>query len=231
MKPTQEIIDELRKEAAHPPTPARVAGLFTEAADRIEHLYASGIHTCHADCQRPMCVLRRERDKALAELERVKAERDAKAEECREVIAHAAKAMEDRDALRARVAELEDTLRQIATDAMDVSPHIETVALNALARAESAACQNATNGGQISSESVTPGLRTDNPIAEPVMGGLPRYEGEKLGAPAKHPDTEGDVIGEYEGKDGRRYWWTGGVWLYPGQEVAVISTRKQGGVE
>lgn len=76
MKPTQEIIDELRKEAAHPPTPARVAGLFTEAADRIEHLYASGIHTCHADCQRPMCVLRRERDKALAELERVTAERD-----------------------------------------------------------------------------------------------------------------------------------------------------------
>lgn len=77
MKPTQDIIDELRKEAAHPPTPARVAGLFTEAADRIEHLYASGIHTCHADCQRPMCVLRRERDKALAELERVTAERDA----------------------------------------------------------------------------------------------------------------------------------------------------------
>ena len=37
-----------------------------EAADRIEHLFASGIHTCHADCQRPLCVLRRERDAARA---------------------------------------------------------------------------------------------------------------------------------------------------------------------
>lgn len=44
--------------------------------ERLENLTASGIHTCHADCQRPMCVLRRERDKALAELERVTAERD-----------------------------------------------------------------------------------------------------------------------------------------------------------
>ena len=40
--------------------------------------------------------------------------------------------------------------------------------LKALARAESAA----------------PGLRTGNPMAEPVMGGLPRYDGEKLGTPA-----------------------------------------------
>lgn len=41
------------------------------------------------------------------ELERVTADRDAKAEECHEVSAHAAKAMEDRDALRARIADLE----------------------------------------------------------------------------------------------------------------------------
>ena len=40
-----------------------------------------------------------------ADLARVKAERDAKAEECHEVSAHAAKAMEDRDALRACVAD------------------------------------------------------------------------------------------------------------------------------
>lgn len=100
MKPTQEIIDELRKEAAHPPTPARVAGLFTEAADRIEHLYASGIHTCHADCQRPMCVLRRERDKALAELERVKAERDFAAKQVGVEFTECV-------ALRARVADLD----------------------------------------------------------------------------------------------------------------------------
>lgn len=57
-------------------------------------------------------------------------------------------------------------------------------AQEALARAESATCQKATNPSQISSESATPGLRTDNPMAEPVMGGLPRYDGEKLGTPA-----------------------------------------------
>ena len=72
MKHTQDIITELRQEAEHPACVSRVVKLLTEAADRIEHLYASGIHTCHADCQRPMCVLRRERDAALkrvAELE------------------------------------------------------------------------------------------------------------------------------------------------------------------
>lgn len=58
-------------------------------------------------------------------------------------------------------------------------------AQEALARAESATCQKATNPSQISSESATPGLRTGNPMAEPVMGGLPRYDGEKLGTPAK----------------------------------------------
>lgn len=56
-------------------------------------------------------------------------------------------------------------------------------------RAESATCQKATNPSQISSESTTPGLRTDNPMAEPVMGGLPRYEGERLTAPAKQQST------------------------------------------
>ena len=39
-------------------------------------------------------------------------------------------------------------------------------------------------------ESATPGLRTDNPMAEPVMGGLPRYDGEKLGTPANQQPTQ-----------------------------------------
>lgn len=56
-------------------------------------------------------------------------------------------------------------------------------------RAESATCQKATNPSQISSESATPGLRTGNPMAEPVMGGLPRYDGEKLGTPANQQST------------------------------------------
>lgn len=36
-------------------------------------------------------------------------------------------------------------------------------------------------------ESATPGLRTDNPLAEPVMGGLPRYDGGKLATPQATP--------------------------------------------
>ena len=41
----------------------------------------------------------------------------------------------------------------------------------------------------LTTESATPGLRTDNPMAEPVMGGLPRYDGEKLGTPANQQPT------------------------------------------
>ena len=145
MKPTQEIIDELRKEAAHPPTPARVAGLFTEAADRIEHLYASGIHTCHADCQRPMCVLRRERDKAHADLARVTAELEHH-KSVKETIDSAHKELSrEHAALRARSAELEAALRDMR-DACKGEPamnHQKYDALgirvnNLLARAESA---------------------------------------------------------------------------------------------
>lgn len=62
-------------------------------------------------------------------------------------------------------------------------------AQEALAHAESATCQKATNPSQISSESATPGLRTGNPMAEPVMCGLPRYDGEKLGTPANQQPT------------------------------------------
>jgi hypothetical protein len=41
-----------------------------EAIRQLENLKASSIHTCHDQCQRPMCVLRRERDEAR-ERERV----------------------------------------------------------------------------------------------------------------------------------------------------------------
>jgi hypothetical protein len=40
-----------------------------EAIRQFENLKASSIHTCHDQCQRPMCVLRRERDEARAELD------------------------------------------------------------------------------------------------------------------------------------------------------------------
>lgn len=43
-----------------------IEGLVKENV-RLENLTAQGIHSCHADCQRPMCVLRRERDAAQEE--------------------------------------------------------------------------------------------------------------------------------------------------------------------
>ena len=108
MKPTTDIVEELRlynrwrrgDEAITAPDPTALGKLLDDAADRIEHLFASEIHTCHADCQRPMCVLRRERDKAHADLARVTAERDN---------ARGNNKLLDNEchALRARVAELE----------------------------------------------------------------------------------------------------------------------------
>lgn len=43
-----------------------------EAREALENYKAESIHTCHDQCQRPMCVLRRERDDALSQI--VKAE-------------------------------------------------------------------------------------------------------------------------------------------------------------
>jgi hypothetical protein len=43
-----------------------------EAIRQLENIKASSIHTCHDQCQRPMCVLRRERDEAR-ERERIAA--------------------------------------------------------------------------------------------------------------------------------------------------------------
>ena len=114
MKTTDDIIDELRLAATSDPAPAGLSGLLTEAADRLDNLFASGIHTCHDQCQRPMCVLRRERDKAQAELARVTAERDSATDTAGEAIKtlhleriENAERCDELTALRARVAELE----------------------------------------------------------------------------------------------------------------------------
>jgi hypothetical protein len=40
----------------------------SDAIRQFENLKATAIHTCHDQCQRPMCVLRRERDEAKANL-------------------------------------------------------------------------------------------------------------------------------------------------------------------
>ena len=34
--------------------------------ERLENIFASGIHSCHENCQRPLCVLRRRAEKAEA---------------------------------------------------------------------------------------------------------------------------------------------------------------------
>ena len=81
------------------------------------------------------------------------------------------------------------TARDEARDTKELITHREHDIDRLRARAESATCQKATNPSQISSESATPGLRTGNPLAEPVMGGLPRYDGEKLGTPANQQPT------------------------------------------
>jgi hypothetical protein len=47
-----------------------------EAIRHLENHTASTIHSCHDQCQRPMCVLRRERDEAREALENLKASLD-----------------------------------------------------------------------------------------------------------------------------------------------------------
>ena len=37
---------------------------------------------------------------------------------------------------------------------------------------------------------------------------------------------EAEVLGKYDGVAGRRWWWSGGAWLYPGQKVVVIDAEK-----
>jgi seryl-tRNA synthetase len=43
-----------------------------EAMRQLGNIKASSIHSCHDQCQRPMCVLRRERDEARVELAALK---------------------------------------------------------------------------------------------------------------------------------------------------------------
>jgi transposase-like protein len=42
-----------------------------EAREELDNQKALTIHTCHDHCKRPMCVLRRERDEARAEVRRL----------------------------------------------------------------------------------------------------------------------------------------------------------------
>jgi hypothetical protein len=80
----------------------KLEGELTEAreqrdrlAEEIENLKASGIHTCHDQCKRPMCVMRRERERYKIALDKysedeatntllgLKEQRDRLAEACK----------------------------------------------------------------------------------------------------------------------------------------------------
>jgi len=62
------------RERIEAPLRAEVERLTAERDDAT----ARTIHSCHAGCSRPMCVLRRERDTLRAEVERLTAERDTR---------------------------------------------------------------------------------------------------------------------------------------------------------
>ncbi len=72
-----DIVKRLRDAARRkwPGEPDQRHSFFGQAADeiealrdRIDYLTASGVHTCETHCQRPMCVIRREKDAAEAAL-------------------------------------------------------------------------------------------------------------------------------------------------------------------
>lgn len=48
-----------------------------EARKQLDNLNATAIHSCHNECKRPMCVLRRERDEAREKAERYRLEANA----------------------------------------------------------------------------------------------------------------------------------------------------------
>ena len=95
---TEQIIATLREhnewrrggegEMLDPKTIGEAIEAACDALEELENHKASSIHTCHDNCKRPMCVLRRERDDLLdrltglelrmpEELARLEHERDA----------------------------------------------------------------------------------------------------------------------------------------------------------
>lgn len=46
------------------PDEGEAAAEIARLQAKIDNITAQGIHSCHPDCQRPLCVLRRERDAA-----------------------------------------------------------------------------------------------------------------------------------------------------------------------
>lgn len=123
-------------------------------------------------------------DSLRAELARVKAERDGYRSDIERFVWNLA-------AVSQRNAELVAALRDAKSDFVSISEYWNGgngSALDAAARNSEYADEAALK--VTAALAATPGLRTDNPMAEPVMGGLPRYDGEKLGTPANQQPKE-----------------------------------------
>ena len=82
---------------------------------RLENIFASGIHSCHENCQRPLCVLRRRAEKAEARVGELEFGLKHQCETCE------MKSIFDGEhayalKMQARVKELEATCAELVTD-------------------------------------------------------------------------------------------------------------------
>jgi chromosome segregation ATPase len=82
---TKEREQEIREQHGRCSTSDCLAPELLAEIDALrEHLDSRGVHTCHAKCQNPICLMRRQRDALRAELEILKDPSDGR---CMEIVA------------------------------------------------------------------------------------------------------------------------------------------------
>jgi DNA-directed RNA polymerase specialized sigma54-like protein len=86
---------------------------LTAARAEIERLDVAGIHSCHKDCQRPNCVLRRERDELATCLASEKITRNHIVERASETERELKAVTEQRDGLKQAVDCASDLLSSV----------------------------------------------------------------------------------------------------------------------
>ena len=97
-----------------------------EARRQFENLKAAAIHTCHDQCQRPMCVLRRERDEALMDR--------ANGDMATMTRNHYERLIKERDEARADAARIADILSGLELRSTDELARLEQERNEALAQ-------------------------------------------------------------------------------------------------
>lgn len=158
--------------------------------ERLENLTASGVHSCSIYCQRPMCVLRREREE----------QRKLAGDYCASWV----KARDENDTLRARVAEQDriiDELQnaELKRTAERVQAEQRVAELESLLASEKAT-RNAIIAKGLAAEQrnaeLEAALREVLDSPESTISGPLYTRAEQIlaraesAAPAKHPDTE-----------------------------------------